>query len=73
MNEHTDLALVKKATDSLMEHFDTVQIFCTRHESDGTCNVQYGLGNWFARSGQVSNWLVKNDEESRVEISRRQD
>ncbi len=61
-----DLNLCRKATDALREHFDTVQIFVTRHEgTDGTVNVAFGSGNWFARKGQVSEWLEKEDEATR--------
>lgn len=66
--EKTDLAIVKSAIDRLGEHFCTCQIFVTRHqpESDGaTMNLAYGSGNWFARYGQVKEWIVRRDEESR--------
>lgn len=68
-----DMERLKKAVAELAEHFDTVQIFTTR-ESDhlddggeGTVNANYGAGNWFARYGQVRNWLVKSEEEIRLE------
>jgi hypothetical protein len=60
-----DASLVKRACSSLMEHFDTVQIFCTRNQPDasdpnggGTVNVQFGMGNWFARYGQVREFVI---------------
>lgn len=66
-----DLARVKAACEDLIEHFDTVMIFTTRHESgelDGTVNVRYGLGNWFARKGQIEDWLLKEDEQTREQV-----
>lgn len=68
MDNNPDLDKVKRACEQLIEHFDTVQVFVTRHEAGqagGTINVQFGLGNWYARSGQVHSWLVKNNEEDR--------
>jgi hypothetical protein len=67
--EIADIAKVDAALAVLAEHFDTVQVFATRHEAgqeDGTISVQKGLGNWFARYGQVQEWLVTNDERSRL-------
>lgn len=63
-----DLDRVEAALQTLSEHFDTVQIFCTRHESgeeNGTVNVNRGMGNWFARYGQVMEWIVREEETSR--------
>lgn len=50
---------VKNAAENLGEHFDSVQIFVTRHapEDEGTHRIAYGTGNWFARVGQVFTWL----------------
>lgn len=63
-----DLDRVKRACETLGEHFDTVQIFVTRHEpgiEDGTINITWSEGNWFARYGQVREWLVKAEERTR--------
>lgn len=70
MPEDADLDIVKKFATLLAEHFDTVQVFVTKEvdEQDkveggpGTVNIQFGLGNWFARYGQARTWLVKQDE-----------
>lgn len=75
-NERADLELLQKHTAQLAEQFDTVQIFCTRYVSDesdsdcGTASVTDGTGNWFARRGQVSEWLVKQDEQTKVHVRR---
>lgn len=73
MDEHLqpDFALVKKLASELGEHFDTVQVFCTRHEpgsDDGTVTVAFGTGNWFGRYGQVREWVVKQDEFTRIKV-----
>jgi hypothetical protein len=56
------------ATRSLGEHFDTVQVFVTRHGPDGTGNAGFGEGSWYARYGQVREWLIREDEKIRREI-----
>lgn len=64
-----DLDRVQNALNVLSEHFDSVHIFASRHEpeiEDGTISVQKGVGNWFARYGQISEWMVKQDEYARV-------
>lgn len=67
-----DLERVEKAAAALGEHFDTVQIFCTRQESGagGTVNVAFGQGNWFARFGHVQAWLETEQEGNRSRITR---
>lgn len=69
-DEDQDLEKVQAALDVLGEHFDSVQIFCTRHEmgtDNGTVSLSRGIGNWFARRGQIIHWLTKCDEENRIE------
>jgi hypothetical protein len=68
-----DLERVKKAVSDLGEHFDTVQIFITRQEpgQKSTQHIALGSGNWFARYGQVREWMIREDESARV--SRRDD
>lgn len=65
-----DIKLITDHVNALGEHFDTVQIFCTRHEpteADGTIAIQKGVGNWFARYGHIRTWIAKQDESSRIE------
>lgn len=60
---------LKAAVRSLMEHFDSVQIFANRCESgslDGTVHASQGGGNWFARFGQCKMWVdVETEREKR--------
>lgn len=41
----------------LMEHFDSVQLVCTKDGHDCTLKVAQGGGNVFARMGSVQAWL----------------
>lgn len=64
-----DIKQLDRALVLLSEHFDTVQVFCTRHRDDdvGTFSMQKGSGNWYARYGQVCEWITKHDEDARRE------
>lgn len=62
-----DRQQVTKAVDALMEHFDCVQVFVSRNMEgthEGTVHHNCGGGNWFARYGQVQQWIVQ--EETRM-------
>jgi hypothetical protein len=61
--------LMDDALQGLGEHFDSVQIFVTRHEAGekgGTLAVKRGCGNIYARYGQIREWLIEQDEGVRV-------
>lgn len=77
MSEDADLQRLKDACMKLGEHFGTVQIFTTRFadstEEDGTVNAAWGIGNWFARYGQIKSWQVKQDEITRIEARKPND
>ena len=67
MSDEEQSNLLEAAAAKLGEHFDTVQIFVTRVVDDGklcgnTEDLSTGLGNWYARTGQVRDWLTINDE-----------
>jgi hypothetical protein len=60
---------VLEAARALGEHFDTVHVFATRHdpaEKDGTVVVDDGVGNWYARQGQIAEWLEFQRENVRL-------
>lgn len=65
-------AIVRQHIDQLAEHFDTVQVFVTRVTQGGeyTVRIDTGTGNWFARYGQIRQWVEMEDEEAR-HIARR--
>lgn len=61
-----DLALVKRSVSQLAEHFDTVQIVCTRVVGDGTVQVNNGVGNWYARYGSLRDWVIREEANLRT-------
>jgi hypothetical protein len=52
-----DEAIVNKALDGLMLHFDTAQVFVSRQDGSTTVGGGFGRGNHYARRGQVQEWL----------------
>jgi hypothetical protein len=60
-----DIARIKEACAKLGEHFDTVQIFCTREGEtrSATVHLSRGVGNWFARYGQLKHYLREIENE----------
>lgn len=73
-----DLKMVRQHLDQLGEHFDAVQIFCTRYnpnkvegcdEDGSTTRVNIGTGNWFTRYGHVMYWLELVKEEARKDAN----
>lgn len=58
------MQLLKNQVAVLMQSFDTVQIFCTKHEGGDdpkTFEYQTGDGNFMARYGQVRAWILSED------------
>lgn len=77
-DKDVDLARVRAALQTLMEHFDSVQIFANRFETaaegaDGTVTINLGDGNWFARRGQVLDWCVEMNEHTKVKVRKNDD
>lgn len=63
-----DMKRLDDAMAVLSEHFDTVQIFVTRYDGGadkGTTRASKSCGNFFARYGQIRQWLIAEDEETR--------
>ncbi len=59
---------LRRACQVLIEHFDAVQIFASRDVAgSGTLGLHCGVGNFYTRRGQVSDWIVKQDEVARME------
>lgn len=70
-----DMERVKRACADLGEHFDCCQIFVQRfqHGPDddpeaGTVNINWGSGNYFARSGQIREWIIKQNERAKEDV-----
>ena len=60
---------LQNACAELKQHFDTVQIFCTKDEQgdDIVCAYNQGSGNWYARYGQARLWLKQKESEDYYE------
>lgn len=69
-----DISRVKAAANSLIEHFDSVRIFVTKHDgpSDATGGYSTGKGNYHAQEGQIHEWLVMKDAEARQDATEHQ-
>lgn len=63
-----EIKLVEDAATKLADHFENVHIFVNRHypSDGGTLRYEQGRGNWFARYGQVREWLLREEETSRI-------
>lgn len=69
----SDKELICRTARSLAEHFDSVQIFVSRHqpaELDGTMRVSIGTGNWYSRYGQIVEWVNMENERARIHMRR---
>ena len=55
--------LVREAVLKISEHVDGVQIFVSREKEshDGTWRLSMGSGNWYARYGQVKQWVLAEE------------
>ena len=74
MNEFEQLReRVQKAAADLGEFADAVQIFVNiqRGDSHTTVSYDFGVGNWYARKGQINEWLTMQDTYSKQEAVRR--
>jgi hypothetical protein len=70
--EDEDMSRLKKATEALGEHFDCVHIFASRYLSDDegkTLTCSYGTGHWYARYGQIKEWIVKSDQRAIKDVN----
>ena len=65
--------LVDRHAHQLAEHFDSVQIFVTRQHGEvaSTGSYETGVGNFYARFGQVREWLIIQEQYQRNEAIRR--
>lgn len=62
--DQADAKRVEEHLAQLGEHFDTVTILVTKHDGsseDGTLKIVRGQGNWFARYGQMIEWIRTQD------------
>jgi len=66
--EEMDHILRRKAAQ-LMEHFDTVRIFVTKHDglTQETIAMDRGGGSFYAQRGQIQEWMNQDEEDDRAE------
>lgn len=59
--------IVDNCRDKLMEHFDSVRIFVTKHSGnqENTASFETGGGNFYAQLGQVKEWISIQDQYQR--------
>jgi len=70
MTHEESTKILDQAVSILQEHFDAVQVVVTWRNSDGgTVMRGYGNGNYYARKGAVSSWLLREDEGEAEEVA----
>lgn len=59
--------MVEDACAKLLENFESVRIFVTRHDgnAENTASFETGGGNFYAQLGQVAEWLAIQDQYQR--------
>ena len=55
--------MLKNTVSQLGEHFDSVQIVCSKKIADNTIRFQASSGNLYACEGSVREWLRSKDIE----------
>lgn len=55
---------IRKCVEMLGKRFDAVQVFASKHDNKTgkTFHAAAGLGNWYARYGQVTEWVNTNEQ-----------
>lgn len=74
--EDPDITIMDRHVAALMEHFDTVHVFTSRHEPgrEGKSMVcDRGSGHWYARYGQVKEWIIRQEREIKRSCDHRDD
>lgn len=65
--EHQKLVrLAKEAVRTLHEHFDSVQILCTKVDGTTTHGFSEGCGNVYARIGQAREYLIRDKAQTEL-------
>lgn len=58
---------IQRIVAQLQEHCDSVQVFATFRYDGETAGISVGSGNWYARLGQIKDWLLRLDEQAKCE------
>lgn len=71
VTQDLDMKMLTDAANQLGEYFDAVQIFASRYApatdktgDNATVAVSAGVGNDFARFGQVKTWVLENEADA---------
>jgi len=67
--QYEDEKFLEKKVAEIMEKFDSVQIFATRYtpgDGNKSVSVTKGNGEWYARVGLVKDWIIRQDECTRI-------
>ncbi len=56
--------LIQSLIESISDRFDTIQVFTTSHNPDTgeTTHIAMGTGNFYARIGQIDEWVRMQKE-----------
>lgn len=67
-----DKKIVDEVKSKLLEHFDSVRIFVTRHDGNAEETEAYtvGGGNFYAQLGQAHEWISIQDQYQRSHADR---
>ncbi len=66
-----DLKWLNRIADTLDERFDSVVVLVTRRDITTKCRTIHfsvARGNYYAKMGQIREYLAKEDEASRMEV-----
>ncbi len=57
-----------KVCQTLNERVDSVRIFVTFQESDGSTKaISRAAGNWYAQFGGIKQWITQEEEKMKIE------
>jgi hypothetical protein len=73
-SDNPDWKRVEEAVKTLSEFFDAVHLFAIRHETAGEASdgesgdlaFSKGAGSYYARCGLIREWILRQDERSRI-------
>lgn len=67
------MAVVDSCVAVMSEHFDSVLVLATRRHPDGTSTFTRTGGNFYASYGVAREWLLKHDEDARIQQRKNDD
>jgi hypothetical protein len=60
--------LMEQMIDRLIEHCDAVTVFVQKRNGPDTEGKTMGRGNYWARVGQIKDWLLREEERAKLEV-----